>query len=510
MDWTSGYRADINYTNGYYNELNPLRLQFALNYAGLNAPIIKTACELGFGQGVSINYHAASSDVSWHGTDFNPSQASHAIHLSQLYQNTVDLRDADFKTFCSDESLPDFDFIALHGIWSWISRENRKYLIDFIKRKLRVGGIAYISYNTYPGAAKSLPLRELLVQVFDLLGEIETPERRIKITLEKVGKIIEAQPKYFYNNQDVIRKFHDLKDKPLSYIAHEYLNKNWEPMSFRTMAEMMSGAKLSFAASANYLDNIDKINFSSSQIKTLSGETNEVLRESLKDIFVNQTFRRDYWVKGKVSFNKQEIIKSASSVPMILKVNPKDFDYKVKGYNGEASLNTEIYEPIINYFSDFEAKTLSEPMQLKGAFKKLSRGQILEAAYVLNGIGLLAPANLSDAVKKYKVCTSNLNKTIAERSIGSLRIPSLASPVTSSGITLGALSQQFVAAMFAGVTEDPKIVDWVFSNLSNAGETVMHEGKKVENPTEAKKVILDNLLLFNSNTLPLLKSLHVL
>jgi len=44
--------------------------------------------------------------------------------------------------------LPDFDYIGLHGIWSWISDENRQVIVDFIRKKLKVGGVLYISYNT--------------------------------------------------------------------------------------------------------------------------------------------------------------------------------------------------------------------------------------------------------------------------------------------------------------------------------------------------------------------------
>jgi len=67
-DWTAGYVADIGYTYGYYQELNPARAKLALLNAGLKAPSTQAACELGFGQGLSINLHAAASDVPWFGT----------------------------------------------------------------------------------------------------------------------------------------------------------------------------------------------------------------------------------------------------------------------------------------------------------------------------------------------------------------------------------------------------------------------------------------------------------
>ena len=84
-DWTSGYVTDIGYTFGYYAELDPVRVKLAFLNAGLVCPEFGTACELGFGQGVSANIHAAASVTHWHGTDFNPAQAGFAQELSAVF-----------------------------------------------------------------------------------------------------------------------------------------------------------------------------------------------------------------------------------------------------------------------------------------------------------------------------------------------------------------------------------------------------------------------------------------
>src|SRR5204862_8195062 len=65
-DWTEGYVAEINYTFGYYSELNPIRTSVLFLNVGLAPPAVATACELGFGQDLSVNIHAAASDVRWH------------------------------------------------------------------------------------------------------------------------------------------------------------------------------------------------------------------------------------------------------------------------------------------------------------------------------------------------------------------------------------------------------------------------------------------------------------
>lgn len=110
--------ADIGYTFGYYNELNPLRMRLAFLNAGLATPEVGTACELGFGQGMSANLHAAGSTTQWWGTDFNPAQASFAQELAAISRAEAKLYDQAFAEFCGRSDLPDFDYIGLHGIWS--------------------------------------------------------------------------------------------------------------------------------------------------------------------------------------------------------------------------------------------------------------------------------------------------------------------------------------------------------------------------------------------------------
>jgi hypothetical protein len=79
---TEGYVSGLDYTYGYHVELNPMRIPLHFLNAGLASPVIRTACELGFGRGVSISMHAASSTVQWYGTDFNSAQAAFAQEMA--------------------------------------------------------------------------------------------------------------------------------------------------------------------------------------------------------------------------------------------------------------------------------------------------------------------------------------------------------------------------------------------------------------------------------------------
>src|ERR1700761_572213 len=174
-DWTEGYVADMGYTYGYHPELNPVRVPLAFLHSGLAPPAVATACELGFGQGLSANLHAAASMTQWYGTDFIPSQAALARELAAVSGAAASFFDESFAEFCARTDLPDFDFIGLHGVWSWISDANRAVIVDFLRRKLKVGGVAYLGYNVQPGHASTVPLREILCGHVERMGASGEP-----------------------------------------------------------------------------------------------------------------------------------------------------------------------------------------------------------------------------------------------------------------------------------------------------------------------------------------------
>mgnify|MGYP000482275646 CR=1 FL=1 len=159
-EWHDGYVTELTYTQGYYRELSPLAMRFALQCAGFKAPPAQgfNYCELGFGQGVSLNVHAAAHpDSRFWGNDFNPAHARHAGALAQAAGTNLNVLEASFAELLQRTDLPQFDYIGLHGIWSWVSDENRAHLVEFCRRYLKSGGVLYISYNCLPGCTPAPP-----------------------------------------------------------------------------------------------------------------------------------------------------------------------------------------------------------------------------------------------------------------------------------------------------------------------------------------------------------------
>ncbi len=508
-DWTAGYVADIGYTYGYYAELNPLRTKLAFLNSGLNAPVMGIACELGFGQGVSTNLHAAASTTHWCGTDFNPAQASFAQELATISGAHVKLHDDAFADFAMRADLPDFDFIGIHGIWSWISDQNRIILVDFIRRKLKVGGVLYISYNTQPGLAAFAPMRHLMTQHAEVIGsEGHGIISRIDGALNFTEKLLATNPGYLKANPQIIERIKRVKEQNRHYLAHEYFNRDWHPMHFATIAECLAPAKVSFACSAHYLDHVGAINLTAEQQDFLKEIPDAMFRETVRDFMTNQQFRRDYWVKGARHLNLLEQAEQLKAQRIMLVKPRSQISLKVTGALGEANLNEAIYPPILEVMADQKPRTLGDLGQaVRGS--NINFAQLVQAIMILVGSGHMAAVQEDAIVNKAKKQTDKLNSCIIEKARGSNELSYLASPVTGGGVTVNRIQQLFLLAIGQGRRQPTEWAAVVWAILDAQGQKILKEGKALETPEENLAELTDQAAAFAKDELPLLRALHI-
>lgn len=480
-DWTSGYVADIGYTYGYYGELNPVTAQFALKVAGIMPPKVETACELGFGQGVSVNMHGAASSAKWWGTDFNPSQAAFARELAVASGSGAQLFDEAFDEFCNRNDVPEMDFIGLHGIWSWISDSNRKTIVDFVRRKLKVGGVLYISYNTHPGWAAAAPLRDLLTDHAETMGAPgQGIVSRIDAALNFADKLLSTNPRYIQGNAQVADRLKKIMSQDRHYVAHEYFNRDWEPMSFAKFANWLTPAKVTFGCPANLLDHVDSLHMSAEQLALLKDLPDARFRQSVRDFCVNSQFRRDYWVRGARPLVGPAHRESVDQQLVVLTKRPGDVSLKI----GEAKLNESVYNPLIEAIGDNKPKSIGEIARAMGP-KGNTLAQIIQGVVVLAGKGDLQAVQSPEETAAAKRGAASLNKHLMNASRTSGSVQYLASPVTGGAVAAPRFDQMYLSAMQAG---EKSIDGWVrrtWQELSRQGQRMTKEGRTITSEEES-------------------------
>jgi len=506
-DWTAGYVADIGYTYGVYGELNPLRTRLALLDKGIAPPDIKNACELGFGQGVSVNMHAASGAADWHATDFNPSQAGFARELGDI--SGAALTDEAFAEFCTRDDLPDFDFIGLHGIWTWISDENRAVIVDFVRRKLRIGGVLYISYNTLPGWAAAAPLRHLMTrhsEVMSAPGQLIT--ERIGSALEFTENLLATNPGYVRTNPSVKERFDKVKGQNRNYLAHEYFNRDWEPMYFADMADWLAPAKLSYAGSAHLLDHVDAINLTADQQKVMKDIPDLQFAESVRDYLINQQFRRDYWVRGPRKLSPLLHAEALRALRLVLTAHRPDVALTVNGALGEANLTESVYKPILDLMADHMARSIGEIVDAVQG-QGLVFAQVLQALVILTGAGHLAPAQDPAEIGAARKRSKALNARILDLARGSSDIAYLASPVTGGGISVPRFQQLFLLAQSKGRKSPAEMAEFAWQILKSQGQKIVKDGAALESDDANLAELRSQSEEFAEKRMPIMKALEI-
>lgn len=510
-DWTSGYVSTIGYTHGYYGELNPLHAQFAFLSAGYKLPRIKTACELGFGQGLSTVIHSASSNVSWYGTDFNPDQATYANDLASASNCSANLSDDSFEEYINRKDLPEFDFIALHGIWSWVSTDNRKILIDFIRRKLKLGGVVYISYNTLPGWSTFAPIRQIMTQHVDRLSTSGSGiEKQIAGALDFAQKLLELDTTFKNNNPTALERLENTKKHDPHYLAHEYFNKDWTPTYFSEIADRLSAAKLSYVTSAAFLEHVNQLSYSENQQKLISEIPDSIFRESVKDFMANQSFRRDYWAKGLQQYSQLEYLERFRAQNVILSKSTENIELKVSGNLGEMELKKEIYEPIINFLEKTPVTSIGQ-IELGVKAAGIDFANLSQAILILLAMSVIRPAQQEEQIINCESTVSRLNNELLSRAVSGRHVGFMASPVLGGGMVVDRLEQLFLAAMAKDIKQAGERADFVLNVFESLGQALLsNEGEIIESRSGSINRLIELHKSFEENRLPLLKRMKII
>jgi SAM-dependent methyltransferase len=502
--WHQGYTSEVNYTYGYYNELSPTRIRLALLACGIDHSISDnpTYLELGFGQGLSLAINAATSSGRFYGTDFNPGQVANAQELADVMGKQVTLLEDSFEEMARRDDLPQFDIIALHGIWSWISEAGRQAIVDIALKSLKPGGALYMSYNVTPGWSPGIPLRILMAEYAKREAGGALVDR-INGSLEFVDQVMEAGAAYFNQHPLLKQRLDQIKTQDRSYLAHEYYNADWHPMPFSKAADHLAQAKLTYAANASILENLAGISLPATAQPILQAIRDPIMRETTRDYFVNTQFRRDIFVKGPRFMALTDHGKRVENERFVMLGDPENCPKKIQTVIGEADLRADIHEPLTKALATFPDATASigELMKVK-ELSAINRGQLWEALLILTGAGFVAPVSTSTTPDEDAEASTALNTALLERAELGTGVDYLAAPRLGSAIQVGRIEQLFIKAM-AAKEKDP--AEWVLNLLASQNQLLIVNGETISDIDKTRSELQRMFTEFKEQREPILR-----
>ncbi|MSQ69444.1 MAG: methyltransferase domain-containing protein [Gammaproteobacteria bacterium] len=296
----AGYITDVAHIHQYYSHLAPVMVSYAaaLN-GGAPAPLGDfDYCEIGCGNGLSLNLHAAvHPDARFVGIDVNPEQIANARRLAEA-GGLANVRYLALDVASAErEALPEFDYITLHGVYARVREDVRQGIAAFIGRRLKPGGFALVSYNALPGWAGLEPLREMMRAYTAGVPGIGSLERARR-GLEYVRYMAERNAGYFAHQPGAKVLAEHLQGFDLRYIAHEYFNEHWTPLYFSQVAREMKEVGLAYAGSlpveTNYLEATVLPAFQ----ELIRSAPSRTLAETHKDFVRDPRFRIDVYARA--------------------------------------------------------------------------------------------------------------------------------------------------------------------------------------------------------------------
>lgn len=504
VEWSDGYVTSIDYTSGFYPGLSPLSQNFSLLIRGI-APVELTDgfsyCELGCGHGFSTTLLAAANPIgSFWGVDFNPAHVSSAERLAAAarVENVTFLEQSFAEALTA--SMPRLDFIALHGVWSWIGGENRRAIIDFINAKLKPGGAVYISYNALPGWAAHAPLRQLLVE--RLRGKTDITPEAVNEAVGFATRVRETGAAYFAANPHSAQRLEAIATSSRNYVAHEYFNRHWSPSYHADIAADLSAAKLVFGAPSESAEHFDQRLLKPAAQELLKELADSSARETVIDYYMNRQFRRDVFVRGARELSAREREERLLATPFVMIAPQPTYPFKLRFPLGEVTLEQSPYEAILNALAE-------QPLTLGQLLSKTDVGrlgtQAVFQAVILSVVArLIAPTLDPEGEAERRKSTAPFNEAVLSQLVGDRQEQTLASPVLGTGIPVPHIHQVFLATKAI----DARLpIDTVVTAITARHQQLRKKGKPVTSPEDTRSELQEALTEFRQSRFPIYQRL---
>ncbi len=506
-DWGSGYVTDTAYVHDFCRVQTPAILSLAALAKGIAAPGGRgepfAYCDLGCGQGFTANLIAAANpQADVFAADFNPTHIAGARALADAAGlKNVQFREAGFDELLQDASVPDFDIVCLHGVYSWISPANRQAIVALVRRRLKSGGLFYISYDAMPGWAGIAPLRRLLVQQFGSSGHVSS-RAGLARALAFADQLKELGAQFYRVYPHVSAQLDRLRRLPSAYLAHELLTRDWQAFSFADVALELAEAKLTYVGSTHLTDHVDRVNFTEEQQRFLGQVADPLLNEMTRDMIVNRQFRRDIFVKGAQPLNAAAARERWLDTRFALSAPAAEIDMTFETALGKLQVRPDMYKPAIEIL---DRGPLSLRELIASSAVKLEWAGLLDAVKVLVGHGELQPALPPESQTPRAHSVRGFNAAVTARARDSGELGYFASPVTGGGVRVDRFTQLYLGAKQAG-NGDP--VAALAATAEERGGVVDKNDKRL-GPEEARAALAARAAQIEQRTVPLLARLGI-
>lgn len=333
--------SELGYKSMPFPYTTPATLEAYAALVGVSAPNPKTArvLELGATYGGNIISQALfNPDATFVGIELSQEQVEKGNEvIANAGLTNVSLVQSDIASIGSE--IGTFDYIIAHGVYSWVDDGVKDALLRLIDEHLAEDGIAYISYNTYPGWHTMEEVRQLMM--FSNRDKAQFNHKEKVLHGKTIGSIVGSQILKYDNLKERNSKFlgalRSVMQKDEYYVGHDHLEPNNDPVYFYQFNDHLGAHNLAYLCDADLTLSMVR-SFDADIADTLDklALNDHVAQEQYLDFMLDTTFRKSIICKAKhaesvtYDMGNPELV---NSVPMRTIIN--NFTYTIL-FNEEA------------------------------------------------------------------------------------------------------------------------------------------------------------------------------
>ena len=333
--------SELGYKSMPFPYTTPATLEAYAALVGISAPNPKTArvLELGATYGGNIISQALfNPDATFVGIELSQEQVEKGNEvIANAGLTNVSLVQSDIASIGSE--IGTFDYIIAHGVYSWVDDGVKDALLRLIDEHLAEDGIAYISYNTYPGWHTMDEVRQLMM--FSNRDKAQFNHTEKVLHGKTIGSIVGSQILKYDNLKERNSKFlgalRSVMQKDEYYVGHDHLEPNNDPVYFYQFNDHLEAHNLAYLCDADLTLSMVR-SFDADIADTLDklALNDHVAQEQYLDFMLDTTFRKSIICKAKhaesvtYDMGNPELV---NSVPMRTIIN--SFTYTIL-FNEEA------------------------------------------------------------------------------------------------------------------------------------------------------------------------------
>jgi methyltransferase-like protein/SAM-dependent methyltransferase len=336
--------------------------------------------EIGCGLGENIIPMAAElPEGSFLGIDASEGEVAEGrATIAAAGLTNVELRPMNLMNAGPD--LGTFDYIVCHGVYSWVGPEVQQKLLAVLATDLAPDGVAFVSYNVYPGWHMQNIIRDAMV--FHNGAETDPREeiRKAREILDLLVQFASAPESYYMAMLRERRAY--LLERNDAYLYHDYLEDVNQPVYYHQFLERIEAEGLKTVADAEFSMNAC---VAPGPIRAaLRRVTHDPARqEEYLDFLRGRPFRRTVLCHREVALLSEPSVAAVEGLQAALKVVPGSLD---------PGFSASMLETFKNWRG--QAVTLDHPV-IKAAVLVL--GEHYPSALPFGDLWRAAIARLSDA-----------------------------------------------------------------------------------------------------------------